>query len=137
MPRINSVNDLTKEDVLQIWSMRAGGKTNKEISEHMDCPYWLASDVIVRNSGPSVPIPPKIKEAALKTVVRKPKTSRSRSVSEVESAPPPDLSSVVPDFFAACLARERARVQCIEAGVTEDTLALLIEAAKEQAKAKH
>jgi len=124
-------SDLTKEDVLRIWTMRAGKICNLEVAKEIGCHQWVVSDVIRKGLGPQVPIPPGIRKAALATII--PHNFKKRKAVERPEALHEATEVSIPAFFTACLHAEQARSQCLAAGISENTLNLMQMAAQEQA----
>jgi hypothetical protein len=131
--KLKRLTDLTKEDVLRIWTMRAGKQKNRVIAKEIGCYEWVSSDVINRGIGPEIPIPHGIRKAALETTVKRgPKGSRHEQIKVIEQAGA-EAEAHIPAFFSACLHAEQSRAKCLRAGVSEDTLNLIQLAAQEQA----
>jgi len=128
---MKSAADLTKEDVLMIWTMRAGKNTNQDIAKKIGCQPWTSSDVITKGVGPSVPIPPEIKKAALLTVHFKPRPGGQGK----KKLPPPEpgmtLQVALPAFTFACIEFERTFKDCVALGMNEDNLKLIAMSVKD------
>jgi hypothetical protein len=122
--------DLSKEDVLRIWTMRAGGNLNKDIAKDIGCSPWAASDVITHGAGPKVPIPAEIKKAALATVI--PKKGRTRKSAIPVSSSLKAIESTLPGFVNACIQFERSHKACLNEGISEETLILFMAAIRKQ-----
>jgi hypothetical protein len=119
---LKSYAQLTKNDVMEIWAMRAGGKTNKFIAQKIGCKTWVSSDVITRGAGPQFPIPPDIREAALATVQEK--SPRSSGKNRAKPGKTTDLTpeQAIGIFAAACRRYNEAHDACIALGYNEDSL---------------
>jgi len=121
---MKSASDLTKDEILLIWTMRAGKNSNQDIAKKIGCQPWVASDVITKGVGPSVPIPAEIKKAALQTIhPRKRGLHRNKPLPVVE--PGMTLQVALPAFTFACIEFERTFKDCVALGMTEDNLKLI------------
>jgi len=122
--KLKSAKDLTKNEVLEIWAMRAGNIPNQDIAKKIGCQPWVSSDVVVHGAGPAVIVPPEMKKAAMQTV-----HSRKRSPVKKKLLPPPDpgltLQVALPAFTFACIEFERTFKDCVALGMTEDNLKLI------------
>lgn len=104
------------EDVINIFSMRAGGATLDKIAEQYPFSTATVADVLYRRRDEHVPIPPRILEKVQS--MHTPKKRRNTN-------PPVSAYSLLGSFTAACHEMNVAREKCIRAGLSADTLDLL------------
>ena len=112
------VDSLSGNDIIQIFSLRAGGATAVKISEDMGINRHIVGKILRRQLHPDVPIPTGI----LKKVQSKYRKSSVRSLSV-----PPETSpaTALGRYTAALIEEQRYRDQCLRIGIADSILVAL------------